>query len=372
MQRWTLVLGLCLFAILSSGCSIKYKAVAVFDDSREVFIGDLDHNLLSGRAQILASSTSTKTVCRGYSYVTYIPPFSLGCAGQQGKAPMICTDGRKMTVEWTAESCSSGSGYGIDQYGNTLSLAFGFDEEGAKKTLANLTGEGFDDPAGQDKENKQSVTSDEFTSTGFFITDSGVLVTSYHAVKDTAEIWIMIKGERHAASIINIDVNNDLAILQAKGLQAKPLTLAPMSDLKRGDEILVLGYPLSVIQGNEQKATRGRVNALSGFNDDIRYLQIDASVQPGSAGGPLLDNKGEVMGVITSGLGVEAMRQSGAVPQNVGYAVKIDYLWPLLRAAIPDATLPSAKNAPSSMPEVIAKCEDSVVMLYLTPQQNNR
>ncbi len=369
MGRWIAVFGLLATVFFASGCSIKYKAVGVFDDTGEVFVGDLDHNLWSGRAQILAKSLSSDTVCRGYSYVTYAP-ISFGCSGQQGKAPLLCSDGRQVVVDWTAESCSSGTGYGTDQYGNTFSLAFGFDEAETRTTLATLTGKPINDAnagnAANDSagdaapQNKQSGVA---TGTGFFITKTGVLVTNHHVVEGAGKISVIREGQRYAASVMQVDANNDLALLQVEGLRPQPLALGSASKLKRGDEILVLGYPLPDMQGDEQKATMGRVNALSGAQDDIRFIQMDAPVQPGNSGGPLLNAKGEVVGIVSAGLGVKALMLSGAIPQNVGYAVKIDYLRPLLQAAAIDSGLPQSKNGPADMPEVIARCEDAVIQI---------
>jgi len=88
-----------------------------------------------------------------------------------------------------------------------------------------------------------------------------------------------------------------------------------------------LGYPLITIQGQEQKATFGKVNALSGIQDDIRFLQIDVPIQPSNSGGPLIDRKVRVIGVTNATLDVlNTLKESGSLPQNVNYAVKSDYI----------------------------------------------
>jgi len=94
---------------------------------------------------------------------------------------------------------------------------------------------------------------------------------------------------------------------------------------------MTLGYPLVGLQGQEQKANFGRVNALSGTAGDIRYIQIDAPIQPGNSGGPLINRAGEVVGVVSATLNQQVViSEANALAQNVNYAIKIDYVIPLL------------------------------------------
>ena len=124
---------------------------------------------------------------------------------------------------------------------------------------------------------------------------------------------------------------------------------------------MTLGYPSPELQGAGQKATFGRVNSPSGPRDDARLAQIDAPVQPGNSGGPLLSTGGEVVGVVTATLRGDF--------QNVNYAVKIDYLWPLLvRCGV--SPLPSSQEGEMGFSEIAESFQDSVVMLlvYRRPQ----
>ncbi len=106
--------------------------------------------------------------------------------------------------------------------------------------------------------------------------------------------------------------DNDVALLRVEGFITSSLPVRPTTELRKGDDVIALGYPLVSIQGQEQKATFGRVNALSGATGDDRFLQIDAPIQPGNSGGPLLDAHGNVIGIVTATLNqLETFRAAG-------------------------------------------------------------
>jgi S1-C subfamily serine protease len=359
----------CLLAatLLLSACSIKYKAVGSFDNYNEVFVGEVDHNLLSGSAYITAETKNSKIRCEGQSYVTYMPPFALGCAGQRGKAPLQCSDDRKITIDWIAHSCTTGSGQGKDQNGATFRLAFGLDEAEALAALDKLS-------VSVDKKPKLPVyRPKEFrqekgfaTGTGFFISNDGYLVTNFHVIEGAKSITVVnpSNGKEFVAKLLQTDPINDVAILKIDA-KTNPIPLVTNFVGSRGEEVLTLGFPLVSIQGQDQKATFGRINALSGIQGDVRLLQIDVPIQPGNSGGPLLNSRGEVIGVVTATLNqIVTLRESGSLPQNVNYAVKIDYILPLLRDInYNKVSVTSNTSNNSSMAQIVSQRESSVVLI---------
>lgn len=196
--------------------------------------------------------------------------------------------------------------------------------------------------------------------TGFFVTDDGYIVTNHHVIAGGRNVEIEYNGEVYPAEIVEADSVNDLAVLKANVI-GRPLIISSSLELQRGSEIFTLGYPLVSIQGSEQKAAFGRVNALSGISDDRRYLQIDAPIQPGNSGGPLIDEQGRVVGIVTATLNQSvAIRSSGHIAQNVNYAIKADYLIPLLPAA---ARTPRTAETTATMVEAVSRAEQSVVLV---------
>lgn len=105
-----------------------------------------------------------------------------------------------------------------------------------------------------------------------------------------------------------------------------------------GEEIFVLGYPLTSTMGDEIKLTTGVISSKSGFQGNVSLYQISAPVQPGNSGGPLFDSKGNVIGVVSA-------KHLGA--ENVGYAIKASYLRNLVESAASTNVLPQTNRVTS-------------------------
>ena len=98
-----------------------------------------------------------------------------------------------------------------------------------------------------------------------------------------------------------------------------PIPLASSKDVNLGTKVFTIGYPKASLQGESAKFTEGSVSSLSGMRDDPKHFQISVPVQPGNSGGPLIDEYGNIVGVIVSQL-------LGDRVQNVNYAIKSDKL----------------------------------------------
>ena len=84
-----------------------------------------------------------------------------------------------------------------------------------------------------------------------------------------------------------------------------------------------LGFPLRGLLANQANVTVGIVSATAGLQNDTRFLQISAPVQPGNSGGPLFDRSGHVVGVIVAKLdALQVAELTGDIPQNVNFAIK--------------------------------------------------
>lgn len=357
-----------LFGFLAiSGCVIESKALVKFDDYNEVFVGQVKHNIATGGAIFNTEAVNTKVTCNGVADKPDYLPFSLGCAGQSGSGEATCSDGRTAKFRWEATSCKSGFGKGFTQDGIKFQLAFGLTDELARDELNKILSESKE-KADFPVYNPQQVRREKgyATGTGFYVTSDGLIVTNFHVINESKDITVIdtINSKEYKAVVVQSDPSNDIAIIKVD-IPSVPVTLSDRFNTMKGDEVFTLGYPLVSIQGQEQKATFGRVNSLSGIKGDIRYAQIDVPIQPGNSGGPLFNNKGEVVAVTSATLNqLNTLKASGAIPQNVNFAVKVDYVLPALRMAMKDK--PLSLNSASQSQEfskLVSKLESSVVLI---------
>ncbi len=201
------------------------------------------------------------------------------------------------------------------------------------------------------------------SGTGFLVTRSGLLATNWHVVRDAKSITVALPGWKSAADadVVIRDVVNDLAVLRVTDTakltatcSEMPFQVASSNAVKLGEHVSTIGYPLTSILGSNPKFSEGVVSSKSGWQDDPRSLQISAQVQPGSSGSPLFDADGNIVAVVVATLDAGAVYQaSSAIPQNVNFAIKADYLLNLL-AMLPGESFASKTTAFS--PEKAAQC----------------
>lgn len=129
-----------------------------------------------------------------------------------------------------------------------------------------------------------------------------------------------------------------------------------------GEDIFVLGYPLTTTMGEEIKLTTGVISSKTGFQGDVSSYQISAPVQPGNSGGPLFDSKGNVIGIVSA-------KHVGA--ENVGYAIKASYLNSLVES-LSGITLPTNNTLSSlSLSEKVKKVDDFIFLISCSTQTNS-
>ena len=158
--------------------------------------------------------------------------------------------------------------------------------------------------------------------TGFFITVEGLMVTNAHVVEGCSTVTVV--SERAGTSLAEVvarDTTNDLALVKVK---SKPQSVASIRmGVRVGEPVAAFGFPLSGLLATSGNFTFGNVTALSGIADDTRYIQIQAPVQPGNSGGPLLDYNGNVVGVVSGKLNAMKVAElSRDMPQNVNFAIR--------------------------------------------------
>jgi len=140
------------------------------------------------------------------------------------------------------------------------------------------------------------------TGTGIIFNADGHTVTNAHVVEGAAIIKVQVPGTQRwlSAKIVGISPCDDLAVIDIAGSGFTPAALGESDDLKLGEEVIALGYPLASDLGTDLTVTRGIVSKLHAQLDQLEDLiQTDTSINPGNSGGPLVNMRGEVVGINT-------------------------------------------------------------------------
>lgn len=157
------------------------------------------------------------------------------------------------------------------------------------------------------------------TGTAFAINAKGVFLTNRHVIDGCKKITI----DGNEVHMGLADATDDLATLYSQMKTPAFAVFREPSDGKSGESVVAIGFPLTGILATEANVTTGIVSATAGIGGDARYLQMTAPVQPGNSGGPLLDSSGLVIGVVSLKLdAAAAIDASGAIPENVNFAIK--------------------------------------------------
>ncbi len=202
------------------------------------------------------------------------------------------------------------------------------------------------------------------SGTAFAVTSTGLLLTNHHVIDQCKTLTAYgADGNTVSAHVVNSDPRNDLALVKIDTANTTALPIRAQA-IRAGDAIVALGFPYRGILATEVNVSTGTVSALAGLRNDTSQLQIQAPVQPGNSGGPLVDMSGAVAGVVVAKLDALAMaKTTGDVPQNVNFAVKGEIATLFLKSA--NAAIKfAAPNAPRmDAAEVANKVKPSVYLL---------
>ncbi len=226
-------------------------------------------------------------------------------------AAMVLLELYRRNGEWKVRALDEISSYGLAALGRRMGVTIDDQPPGRRASSEN---------------GSMGVRSGEPFATGSaFAVSETHLLTCAHVVEESERTVIRSLAGRHPVSVVVCDRHNDLVLLRCSNTPPlQPLPLRSGSGCQLGESITSLGFPLAGIAGQGVQVTQGNVASLFGPEDDCRWLQFTAPIQPGSSGGPLLDDHGLVTGMVAA-----SMRNT----QNMNYAVKIELVLAFLDAA---------------------------------------
>ena len=166
------------------------------------------------------------------------------------------------------------------------------------------------------QDNPSADQKQEGVGSGFVISEEGFILTNNHVVDGAEQIKVKLaNGNEYDAKVVGRDSKTDIALVKIDGVKdLHVLPLGNSADLKVGSWVVAIGSPFGLEQTVTQGIVSGKGRVIgSGPYDD--FIQTDASINPGNSGGPLVNMKGEVIGINT------AINASG---QGIGFAIPID------------------------------------------------
>jgi putative serine protease PepD len=169
------------------------------------------------------------------------------------------------------------------------------------------------------------VTEGEATGTGVVVTSGGEILTNAHVVEGASEVRVRFAGDTEPviATVLAADAGNDLALLQVNAAGLTAATFAKPGSVRVGDQVVAIGYALALDGG--PSVTTGIVSALRRtiFTDSgalNSLIQTDAAISSGNSGGPLVNMRGEVVGINTA----VARGDTNSSANNIGFAISVD------------------------------------------------
>jgi S1-C subfamily serine protease len=204
------------------------------------------------------------------------------------------------------------------------------------------------------------------TGTGWPIS-SGYVVTNNHVVsKGSNVVLISAQGREIPARAVLIDEVADIVLLKVKDLDALPPALPlAQSDARLGASVFTIGFPRVDLMGSTPKISVGVISGENGLRDDPVSYQTTVPIQPGNSGGPLLNMKGEVVGVVRSMLGIRDEASGNLeILQNTSCALKVRGLHELL-PLLPqkDPQIHVLPNLSDDLESLASRIKDSVLLV---------
>ena len=161
----------------------------------------------------------------------------------------------------------------------------------------------------EDKKRIKPKTSSEdniivaaYFGTGFYVSNTGHIISNHHVIQGCDAVKLTFKGKEILADVLAVDKKNDLAILKADLTPSKVYSIASQ-DASLLDNIIIAGYPLGKKVSTTIKTSKGSITSLAGFGNNYSEFQTDAALNEGNSGGPIMDQKGNVVGVAVANYG---------------------------------------------------------------------
>ncbi|MDA8848589.1 S1C family serine protease [Candidatus Pelagibacter ubique] len=171
------------------------------------------------------------------------------------------------------------------------------------------------------EENQEDIIAS--TGSGFFVSDKGHIVTNFHVINNSNSIKFIYNDDEIDAKLIASDQLLDLALLKGN-IKNKNYIKFSNKSLQKAQSILVAGFPFGKAISDDLKITGGIINSLKGIGNDSTRFQLDATINTGNSGGPIVDKvNGSLVGVAVEKLNKDGVKAAfGTDSENTNYGIK--------------------------------------------------
>jgi S1-C subfamily serine protease len=296
-----------------------------------------------------------------------IAQYSIGLlyADAASQTGQLATNDREIAIQWFYKS-------GLSHLKNN-------DLEGARLAQEEIADLAADHPTAKQLKHKIGSTqlkskskspvasfSDAAFGTGWPIS-CGHVITNNHVISSSDEILLLdTSGQQIKARPILRDEVNDIAVLEVSDIHRLPPAIPlATSNLDVGTAVFTIGFPRVDVMGVKPKLTDGVISKLSGLADDNASCQTTVPIQPGNSGGPLLNMKGEAVGVMRSMIGMKNTETGETlVFKNASSALKIGMLSDIL-SSLPQnrAFIQTLPSQAASLQDLTQRIKDSMLIV---------
>jgi S1-C subfamily serine protease len=190
---------------------------------------------------------------------------------------------------------------------------------------------------------KDDQTISASSGSGFAVSSDGYVITNNHVIEGCQDVVVHTKQTDIPMRVITYDTRNDLALLKG---DFTPSAVFPLSTERPEllQDIYVAGYPFGINISTSVKVTKGIISSLTGIGNNFSNIQIDAALQSGNSGGPILDDMGNLVGVAVAKLDAKYMFDNfGSIPENTNFGIKASVVKSVLDSSSVDT--PSANKS---------------------------